>query len=465
MIVRNEMGSMSHQFQNSKKPATSLAQARSHGTSTFLQRKCACGGSGTSEGRCEECRQKEANMQRRGTGAGPAKAPQIVHEVLRSPGQPLAPQARAFFEPRLGHDFSTVRVHSDEKAAESARAVNALAYAVGYHVVFAPGRYSPQSEAGLQLLAHELVHVAQQVSRTPPATGDITIDPSTDAEREACSLADGSIRDRSRPPRSHPKPAAICLQRQTDVCSGAGAKCAEGKACDLPDPGTEHEGASQSWILTVNIDISASDFEAALRASPPRLGHTYVAFSESNGKRFTYGFYPAHELPDENKRTVDGCVHHPDTTHAQCIDDTVMYSLSNKQYDDALAAAKKLCREGHTYGVDFTCTTFAEEIARGAGQSLPSSKSQPMTIFYQPVPPIDNPNTLFENVQEERKKDKYKQFPYWNNPCYNQCEAEFNDCLKRGSGSFGLFGGPMNALQPQQCMASRNLCYQKCPKP
>jgi hypothetical protein len=37
---------------------------------------------------------------------------------------------RAFFEPRFGHDFSQVQVHSDAKAAESARAVNALAYSV-----------------------------------------------------------------------------------------------------------------------------------------------------------------------------------------------------------------------------------------------------------------------------------------------------------------------------------------------
>jgi hypothetical protein len=34
-------------------------------------------------------------------------------------------------EPRFGHDFSRVQVHTDRKAAESARAVNALAYTMG----------------------------------------------------------------------------------------------------------------------------------------------------------------------------------------------------------------------------------------------------------------------------------------------------------------------------------------------
>jgi len=48
----------------------------------------------------------------------------FVHEVLHSPGQPLDSATRAFMEPRLGHDFSRVQVHTGAKAAESARAVN-----------------------------------------------------------------------------------------------------------------------------------------------------------------------------------------------------------------------------------------------------------------------------------------------------------------------------------------------------
>ena len=70
-------------------------------------------------------------------------APSIIHDVLRAPGQPLDATTRAFMEPRFGHDFSRVRVHSDAKAAESARAVNALAYTVGQDVVFGVGQYAP----------------------------------------------------------------------------------------------------------------------------------------------------------------------------------------------------------------------------------------------------------------------------------------------------------------------------------
>jgi len=88
--------------------------------------------------------------------------PAIVHEVLRSPGQPLDGATRAFMEPRLGYDFSQVRVHADRKAAESAIASNALAYTVGQNVVFGEGQYSPNTASGRRLLVHELTHVIQQ---------------------------------------------------------------------------------------------------------------------------------------------------------------------------------------------------------------------------------------------------------------------------------------------------------------
>jgi hypothetical protein len=90
------------------------------------------------------------------------QVPPVVHEVLRSPGRPLDAATRAFMEPRFGHDFSRVRVHTDARAAESARAVNALAYTVGNHVVFGGSRYAPGERASDRLLAHELTHVIQQ---------------------------------------------------------------------------------------------------------------------------------------------------------------------------------------------------------------------------------------------------------------------------------------------------------------
>jgi hypothetical protein len=90
--------------------------------------------------------------------------PPSVDAVLSSSGQPLDVATRSFFEPRFRHDFSLVRVHTDTKAAESARAVNALAYTLGRDVVFGTGQYDPVTATGKRLLAHELTHVIQQES-------------------------------------------------------------------------------------------------------------------------------------------------------------------------------------------------------------------------------------------------------------------------------------------------------------
>ena len=177
-----------------------------------LQRKCACGGSSGLTGSCTECEKKklvgqplQTNLAINDTGdayeqeadrvaeqvmkmqepasetdtskhsgsalvqrnvganaAGAAAAPAIVQHVLSSPGEPLNAETRAFFEPRFGHDFSRVRVHSDRHAAASARAVNALAYTVGADVSFGAGQYRVNSSEGRRLLAHELTHVVQQ---------------------------------------------------------------------------------------------------------------------------------------------------------------------------------------------------------------------------------------------------------------------------------------------------------------
>ena len=81
----------------------------------------------------------------------PVEAPPIVHQALRSTGQPLDAQTRAFMEPRIGHDLSAVRIHTGPRADQSAQAVHALAYTVGKDTVFAAGQYDPHSAAGRRL--------------------------------------------------------------------------------------------------------------------------------------------------------------------------------------------------------------------------------------------------------------------------------------------------------------------------
>jgi hypothetical protein len=164
--------------------------------SVSLQRKCAA---------CEE--EEEALLQRKEDGGmGTDVAPGIVHDVLRAPGRPLDRETRAFMEPRFGYDFSSVRVHNDARAAESARAVNASAYTVGSHVVFGQGQHAPSSDHGRRLLAHELTHVVQQgaaVEGHQQAAGQV--------QRSMASLI-------SKPAISKPAGGLSRLQRQSPAC-------------------------------------------------------------------------------------------------------------------------------------------------------------------------------------------------------------------------------------------------------
>lgn len=164
-----------------------------------LQRKCACGGSAS--GDCDECRKREQEVpstgpiQRRANGNGhshpSAEAPPIVHDALRSSGEPLDASVRTLMEGSFGRDFGDVRVHTDPLAADSAQAVQANAYTAGQHIVFDAGRYAPESVSGRRLLAHELTHVLQQNSQVP---GPIRRDFNSDfAGRTQTRVADQAV--------------------------------------------------------------------------------------------------------------------------------------------------------------------------------------------------------------------------------------------------------------------------------
>ena len=128
------------------------------------------------------------------------RSPAIVAEVLDTSGEPLDPTVLARMQARFGHAFGAVRIHADARAAESAQAVNALAYTVGPHIVFAEGRYSPGTQAGDRLLAHELVHTLQQQGCSPPGATALRIGEAGDAaERQADTAATLATRAPPRP--------------------------------------------------------------------------------------------------------------------------------------------------------------------------------------------------------------------------------------------------------------------------
>ncbi len=119
-----------------------------------IQRKCT---------HCEE--EEKKKLQRKESVSATAVTNNSLVSYLGSlnnDGQALPPKLREFYEPRLGYDFSKVKIHNDAGAARSANSIHALAYTYGNHIVFNNGQYSPQTHQGKKLLGHELVHVIQQ---------------------------------------------------------------------------------------------------------------------------------------------------------------------------------------------------------------------------------------------------------------------------------------------------------------
>jgi len=116
--------------------------------------------------RMTELQTAQGNFTRTKAPATPSfvASPGIESELtaLNRGGSPLDASSRAFFEPRFGHDFSGVRLHTDARAAIMADALNASAFTLGNDIAFAGNSYSANTNSGRNLLGHELAHVVQQ---------------------------------------------------------------------------------------------------------------------------------------------------------------------------------------------------------------------------------------------------------------------------------------------------------------
>lgn len=201
---------MNLQSQAAVKFAPSPVQTSTHLWSRRLQR---C----TAEKECDECRSKRLSMQRYAMSDVPLSVPPIVSEVLSSTGKPLDSTTRGFMEARLGHHFGEVRIHADGRAAESARAMNALAYTVGRDVVFGAGRYAPGTREGQKLLAHELTHVVQQNESAFSGGEPIAMDDPHDAfERQAEAVSEKSMEESGDGSRAGGLSKGLSLQRDVD---------------------------------------------------------------------------------------------------------------------------------------------------------------------------------------------------------------------------------------------------------
>lgn len=115
---------------------------------------------------------RDETLQRKAEGQ-PNVASSVAADLQNSmaSGSPLPPSVRRFMEPRFRANFSTVKVHTGDRAAKLNRQLNAQAFAMGNHIFFGKDQFKPDTQDGKELIAHELTHTIQQgvVAQPGPA--------------------------------------------------------------------------------------------------------------------------------------------------------------------------------------------------------------------------------------------------------------------------------------------------------
>jgi hypothetical protein len=222
------------------------------------------------------------------------------------------------FERALGHNFSAVRVHTDETAAASAAAVSAQAYTVGSNVVFGANRYRPASAEGRGLLAHELTHVRQQAGAA--AGGALRIVDDSGAEAEANRAAAAPVRpvqralqrleEESEPEREpEPQPAEEAepgLEAPPVVGLDEGATAEDGgppaEAVPMtPAAGPATDCRALSWADFAGRPPRGGNFQAETHFSIPHRAGAFEAVF--NGR--TSWVRP--KYPGSDARATNGC--------------------------------------------------------------------------------------------------------------------------------------------------------------
>lgn len=97
--------------------------------------------------------------------APPAKEqPKDNLKLSASTGFSMPEALKLEMEARFGANFNLVKIHTDTHAQNMSGQIHAQAFAYGNHIYFAANKYSPETEKGKHLLAHELTHTIQQGS-------------------------------------------------------------------------------------------------------------------------------------------------------------------------------------------------------------------------------------------------------------------------------------------------------------
>jgi hypothetical protein len=165
-------------------------------------------------------------------------------------------------EPRFGHNFSRVRVHTDTTANRSAQAINALAYTVGQDIFFDARQYRPQTQTGVRLLAHELTHVLQQDIHDKPLKAQLQVNqPSDQWEQEADRVSDAILAANPKDHRAVETTISSPSLAQNLIMPYRPKGSANFGACDAPPTWIEKPFTNEKtepWIEKISVDFNST---------------------------------------------------------------------------------------------------------------------------------------------------------------------------------------------------------------
>ena len=178
-------------------------------------------------------------------------SPQLESSLnsLNSGGVPLDASSRAFFEPRFGQDFSQVRLHTDDNAAQMADSLSAKAFTLGNDIAFAANSYSVDTPAGKNLLGHELAHVVQQreMGGNSPRANRV--------QRRSANERQALVREYRKAARASSEQAAKRVQFTKYVITNFYGRTADARAIEIAI-----EKSSDSWATIENEKNSSGKY-------------------------------------------------------------------------------------------------------------------------------------------------------------------------------------------------------------
>lgn len=195
--------------------------------------------------------------QRKSSLGGPGA---ITAPPITDAGRPLDAGVRSSMESGFGQDFSSIRVHDDARAHDSAREMGARAYAAGDHIVFGEGHYRPETAMGQALIAHELAHSVQQGGVQMKADGPLPAASDAELEGQADRAAAAVTAGRTAPALSRIGTPAVFRNGVGDpAVTGSAAPVAAGPQIKLP-PGMIAKSDDPPGIGTTELVVEVTSF-------------------------------------------------------------------------------------------------------------------------------------------------------------------------------------------------------------